>query len=146
MKRLISIVQCLLACFVLSAQPSLGELADKLATNKIEAEFSCVYKADVPINYSGRVTAQDNCFHAVINGLESYCDGTRLVIVDKESKEIYIESARGLEAFLKSNIKNVSSLKFSSLELSEKSKDLSSFTVDCASYGAEWVITDLRQE
>ena len=132
---------------VLWAQVGLDEVTGRLDSNRIKAEFSCVFNSQgTPMTCKGTVLAQGRCFHSDINGIEAYCDGGKLVLLDRESKEAYIEDASGLEDYLKSNVRNISGLQFSELRFMDLSDDMSAFTVDLSSLGKDWVITDLRQE
>lgn len=147
MKRFFTILASLCLCSCLWAQVSLDDVVKRLYLNRIEAEFSCKYNTGKAVlSYKGSVTAQGNCFVSNINGVESYCNSERLVMLDKENQEAYIEKAYGLEEYFKANIKNISDLQFHSLRFLDKSDDMSAFEVDTKSLGKDWVITDLRQE
>ena len=147
MKRFFTMFLSLSLCFDAAAQVSLDEVVGRLPYNRIVAEFSCKYDTGTAtLSYKGSVTAQDDCFHSDINGVESYCNGEKVVLLDRESKEAYIEKAYGLEEYLKSNMKNISGLQFHQLRFLEKSEDMSAFETDIRALGSDWVITDLRQE
>lgn len=147
MKRLTSI---LASCFIgplVWAQVSLDEVVSRKNDNRIKAEFSCRYTAsEASLSYKGTVLAQGICFKADINGVETYCDGKYLFILDRENKEAYIQDATGLEDYLKANVTKVSELRFSELRFLDLSDDLSAFTFDTSKLGKDWVITDLRTE
>lgn len=147
MKRLASILASCLIGPLVWAQVSLDEIAARRNDSRIKAEFTCKYSAsEAPISYNGTVLAQGVCFKADINGVETYCDGKRLVILDKENKEAYIQDATGLEDFMKANVRKVSELQFSELRFLDLSDDLSAFTFDTSKLGKDWVVTDLRTE
>jgi len=145
MKRILSsIILGLALCTGAGAQVSIEEIIPMLSTNLVKASFSCTVGQTVGVNYSGTVIAQENCFAVKANGLESYCDGEKLVVVDPESHEIYIERATGLSDYLKDNIKELRDLKFSELRFLPKEKDPGFFKYPTDSLGSGWVITDLR--
>ena len=75
--------------------------------------------------------------------MEIYCDGKTRWTVDPESKEVYIETAEGIEelALWQDNMKELSLTDVRYLPLSD---DLSPFTFDTAALDASWVVTDLR--
>lgn len=128
------------------AQVELSEVVGRLGYNRITAEFSCGIKKDVIIECRGTALAQENRFVVKANGIEAYCNGSRLVIVDPAAKEVYVESAAGLEKFLQSNMGNVTDLRFYELRFSDKSSDFSVFEFNTESLDSSWIVTDLRQE
>mgnify|MGYP003311307089 CR=1 FL=1 len=147
MKHLASILASCLIGPVVWAQVSLDEVVSRRNDNRIRAEFSCKYTAsEASLSYKGTVLAQGVCFKADINGVETYCDGKRLVILDKENKEAYIQNATGLEDYLKANVRKVSELQFSELRFLDLSDDLSAFSFDVSGLGKDWIVTDLRTE
>ena len=86
---------------------------------------------------------QGECYRAVGNGMEIYCDGATRWTVDPASKEVYIETAGGLEELLawKDSITELSVTEVKYLPLSD---DLSAFRFDTESLDDAWVVTDLR--
>ena len=147
MKRLFTIIATILLSSTLLAQVSLDEVTGRLDSNRIQAGFSCTFISQgTPMICKGTVLAQGRCFHSDINGIESYCDGQKIVLLDRKSKEAYIEDASGLKEYLESNVGNISGLEFSELRFLDISDDMSAFCVDLSSFGKDWVITDLRQE
>ena len=122
-------------------------MSSRLGSNRIRAEFSCnCDTGGAPLSYKGVITAQRSCFHSDINGVEAFCDGKKLILLDRENREAYIENAAGLEEYLKANASRISSLRFSELRYSDISEDLSEFSFDLSALGADWVVTDLREE
>ena len=147
MKRFILILLLALAAGLTArAQVELSEVVGRLGYNRIMAEFSCSIKKDVVIECRGTALAQENRFVVKANGIEAYCNGSRLVLVDPVAKEVYVESAAGLEKFLQSNMGSVTDLRFYELRFLDKSEDLSVFEFNTESLDSSWIVTDLRQE
>lgn len=145
MKRLLTSLLLVLAGSAMWAQNDLGSIIGRLSDFRIKAGFSCELTAeDVPVTYKGTALAQDNCFVVKANGVEAYCDGEVLILVDPSEKEVYLQDAEGLEEYLKDNIGAVRNLKFSELRYLDKSKDLTAFTYDTKALDKSWTVTDLR--
>ena len=133
---------------VLQAQVPVEAIRAALAANRLSFQFNCQIVTDLaPVNCQGEALAQGNSYRVCANGMEFYCDGTTRWTVDRESKEVYIESAAGVEEFLAAPEKYLgalSQLDYSSLQRLPFSEDLSAFTFDTGSLDATWVVTDLR--
>lgn len=143
MKHPFLILLTLLLSLTAAAQPQLGEIAAHLQTDRISLHYDCTYTEDTPVKLSGVLLIQGDCYRAVGNGMEIYCDGETRWSVDPASKEVYIEGANGLEELLEYR-DSLSALKISDLKYLPLSDDLSAFRFDTAALGAGWVVTDLR--
>ena len=146
MKRWILPLLALLLPLTAAAQLSsqqVAEIASHLGTDRISLHYDCTFTQDTPLKLSGTLTVQGDCYRASGNGMEIYCDGATRWTVDPASKEVYIETAGGLEELLvwKDSITELSLTEVKYLPLSD---DLSAFRFDTASLDDAWVVTDLR--
>lgn len=126
-----------------AAQPQLDQIAAHLQTDCISLHYACTYTEDTPVKLSGTLLIQGDCYRAVGNGMEIYCDGATRWSVDPASKEVYIEPANGLEELLEYR-NALTELKITELKYLPLSDDLSPFRFNTASLGPDWVVTDLR--
>lgn len=140
-------ILCLLLPLLLSlpaaAQPQLDQIAAHLQTDRISLHYDCTYTEDTPVKLSGILLIQGDCYRAIGNGMEIYCDGATRWSVDPASKEVYIEPANGLEELLEYR-NALTELKITELKYLPLSDDLSPFRFDTAPLGPDWVVTDLR--
>ena len=139
----ISLVATLLLSLTAAAQPQVSEIVARLQTDRVSLHFACTFTQDTPVKLSGTLLVQGECYRAVGNGMEIYCDGATRWTVDPASKEVYIETAGGLEELLawKDSITELSVTEVKYLPLSD---DLSAFRFDTESLDDAWVVTDLR--
>ena len=142
-KSILPILLTLLLSLTVSAQPQLAEIAAHLQTDRISLRYDCTYTEDTPVKLTGVLLIQGDCYRAVGNGMEIYCDGTTRWSVDPASKEVYIEAANGLEELLEYR-DSLSALKISDLKYLPLSDDLSAFRFNTAGLGGDWVVTALR--
>lgn len=142
-KSILPILLTLLLSLTAAAQPQLAEIAAHLQTDRISLRYDCTYTEDTPVKLTGVLLIQGDCYRAVGNGMEIYCDGTTRWSVDPASKEVYIEVANGLEELLEYR-DSLSALKISDLKYLPLSDDLSAFHFNTAGLGGDWVVTDLR--
>jgi hypothetical protein len=142
-KSILPILLTLLLSLTAAAQPQLAEIAAHLQTDRISLRYDCTYTEDTPVKLTGVLLIQGDCYRAVGNGMEIYCDGTTRWSVDPASKEVYIEAANGLEELLEYR-DSLSALKISDLKYLPLSDDLSAFRFNTAGLGGDWVVTDLR--
>lgn len=142
-KSILPILLTLLLSLTAAAQPQLAEIAAHLQTDRISLRYDCTYTEDTPVKLTGVLLIQGDCYRAVGNGMEIYCDGTTRWSVDPVSKEVYIEAANGLEELLEYR-DSLSALKISDLKYLPLSDDLSAFRFNTAGLGGDWVVTDLR--
>ena len=75
--------------------------------------------------------------------MEIYNDGTTRWAVDRESKEVYVEEAEGLEELIAWQ-ESLTDLKITEVKYLPLLEDLSEFRFDTAALDASWVVTDLR--
>ena len=140
----ISLLAGLLLTIAAGAQTrQLSEVAAHLQTDRISLRYACTVTQDTPVKLSGVLLVQGECYRAVGNGLEIYCDGATRWTVDPASKEVYVETAEGLEELL-SWRDSLTELTLSEVEYLPLSDDLSAFRFDTASLDSSWVVTDLR--
>ena len=145
MKKILFLLLALLP-FAAAAQPAqqqISEIAPHLATDRISLHYACTYTQDAPVKLSGTLLVQGECYRAVGNGMEIYCDGQTRWTVDPASKEVYIETAEGLAELLACR-DSLSELTLTDVRYSPLSEDLSPFRFDTAALDASWVVTDLR--
>ncbi|MBQ9660267.1 MAG: hypothetical protein IJV37_03245 [Bacteroidales bacterium] len=145
MKKLILILACALlsGLAVRAQQPQLSGLAAHLQTDRISLRYSCVLTQDTPVHLSGDLLVQGECYRARGNGMEIYCDGKTRWTVDPAAREVYIETAAGLEELLAWR-DSLSELTLTDVRYSPLSEDLSPFRYDTSSLDADWIVTDLR--
>ena len=143
MKKFIHFLLPLLLSLTAAAQPQLSEIAARLQTDRISLRYDCTYTEDTPVKLSGILLIQGDCYRAVGNGMEIYCDGATRWSVDPASKEVYIEPAEGLSELLEYR-NALTELKITELKYLPLSDDLSPFRFDTAPLGPDWVVTDLR--
>ena len=140
----ISLLAGLLLTIAAGAQTrQLSEVAAHLQTDRISLRYACTVTQDTPVKLSGVLLIQGECYRAIGNGLEIYCDGATRWTVDPASKEVYVETAEGLEELL-SWRDSLTELTLSEVEYLPLSDDLSAFRFDTASLDSSWVVTDLR--
>lgn len=153
----------------LAAQSSAEYIKAMLAGNRVSFNYNLGVKGSAPVKMNGKAVIDGDCYSVVGNGIEMYCDGATKWVVDREAKEVYVESAEGTRDFLADTaswIGNVSDLKygdgtasgtyfnedqnvtftfkFSSITPSPLSGSTAGFVFDTAALGSDWVITDLR--
>ena len=143
MKKWILILVTLLPLTAAAQRYTLDTVAAHLRTDRISLQYACTIAQPAPVQLSGNLLIQGDCYRAKGNGMEIYCNGTTRWTVDPESKEVYIEPAEGLEELLawKDSITELSLTEVKYLPLSD---DLSAFRFDTASLDDAWVVTDLR--
>ncbi|MBR6874882.1 MAG: hypothetical protein IKN00_01150 [Bacteroidales bacterium] len=143
MKKFIQLLLPLLLSLPAAAQPQLDQIAAHLQTDRISLHYDCTYTEDTPVKLTGTLLIQGDCYRAVGNGMEIFCDGATRWSVDPASKEVYIEPANGLEELLEYR-NALTELKITELKYLPLSDDLSPFRFDTAPLGPDWVVTDLR--
>ena len=143
MKKFIQLLLPLLLSLPAAAQPQLDQIAAHLQTDRISLHYACTYTEDTPVKLSGTLLIQGDCYRAVGNGMEIYCDGATRWSVDPASKEVYIEPAEGLAELLDYR-NSLTELNITELKYLPLSDDLAPFRFDTAPLGPDWVVTDLR--
>ncbi|MBR5724128.1 MAG: hypothetical protein IKX62_01975 [Bacteroidales bacterium] len=144
MKRLIINLLMVLLPFAAAAQaPQLTALASRLQTDRISLHYDCTFTQDTPVRLSGELLVQGECYQARGNGMEIYCDGKTRWTVDPASKEVYVETAEGLDELV-AMYESLSDLSITGVKYLPLSEDLSAFRYDTSSLDTSWVVTDLR--
>ena len=153
----------------LAAQGGASYLKELVAGNRVTFNYNLGVKGKAPVVMSGKAVIDGDCYSVCGNGVEMYCDGTTKWTVDREAKEVYIESSEGTRDFLADpsawidNVKDLKvsgstasgtyynqaqdinlSFKFTSISPSPFSGSTVGFVFDTGSLGSDWVITDLR--
>lgn len=144
MKRLyISIIIAFL-CLQVSAQEALGrEILSRLNDNCVTLDYSLVYSSPTPLVLRGSLIIQQDCYKAVGQGVEIYCDGAARWTVDTEAKEVYIEKAYGLEEVLQYQ-DGVSNLELRNVKYLPLKPNKEDFRFKTKGLDKTWVVTDLR--
>ena len=144
MKKTILLLMAFAVALTAAAQQKqLEEIASHIGTHRISLHYDCTFTQDVPVKLTGTLLVQGTCYQAKGNGMEIYCDGTTRWTVDPESKEVYIETAGGVEELVpwQDDLEDLSLTEVRYLPLSD---DLSPFLFDTEALDASWVVTDLR--
>ena len=143
MKKWILILVALLPLTAAAQRYTLDTVAAHLRTDRISLQYACTIAQPAPVQLSGDLLIQGDCYRAKGNGMEIYCNGTTRWTVDPESKEVYIETAGGIEELVpwQDNLEDLSLTDVRYLPLSD---DLSPFMFDTAALDDSWVVTDLR--
>lgn len=146
MKRILAIAfAALMGCAAWAQSQQLNDIVKWVDSYRIKAEFSCKVATDgAPIDCKGTALCQDDKFALKAAGLEIYCDGKQLVVLDPEEKEAYIQDASGLMDTLKDSMGAVSDLQVQELRFLDKSEDYAPFKFDTKKLGKEWTVTDMR--
>lgn len=146
MKRIIAIAfAALMGCAALAQNQQLDDIVKWVDSYRIKATFACKVNAEgVNMGCKGSALTQDDKFALQAAGLEIYCDGKQLVILDPEEKEAYIQDASGLMDYLKDSMDAVSDLDIKELRFLDKSDDMTPFKFDTKKLGKGWTVTDMR--
>ncbi len=128
----------------------------------LDVSYSLAMSASSSIKGNALVTVQDNAYVLSGNGIEAYCDGTDVWMVDPKAKEVYIESAASAtESFMPENAAELLAelmkksegtfllndgseinIKLNSMKKTER-MDISSFRPSYE-FDASWAVVDLR--
>lgn len=149
---LLAFFLCLSNAAAVDSTPPEGRMkaAREILDRRFDARISLAYNCSISTNgtlvlLSGSLVLQGDCYHAKGNGLEIYSDGHTRWTVDRESKEVYIESSAGTtEVFRYED--SVKELSLTDIRYSPANVDTSEFFFDTDSLGDEWIVTDLREE
>ena len=143
MKKWILVLVTLLPLTAAAQRYTLDTVAAHLRTDRISLQYACTIAQPAPVQLSGDLLTQGDCYRAKGNGMEIYCNGATRWTVDPESKEVYIEAAGGIEELVpwQDNLEDLSLTDVRYLPLSD---DLSPFTFDTTALDTSWVVTDLR--
>ena len=125
-------------------EKQLAQIAQRLSDGqRVSLSYSCTVEGPAPMQLSGRLLLQGNRYRAEGNGVEIRCDGSTRWTVDREEKEVYIESSGGIREVLQYK-ESLGTLALSDLQYLPGSDDLSPFVFDISALDSSWVITDLR--
>ncbi len=124
-------------------------------------DYSMGGSASAKISGSATVTVQGDAYHMNGNGIEAWCDGVSIWMIDNEAKEVYVESAESAsESYMQNPSRALRELKgksegtyvlddgrkvhikVNSIKKSDR-KDISSFR-PTQDFDSSWVVTDLR--
>ena len=169
MKRMMIALLLVAVSLQLAAQGGASYLKELVSGNRVTFNYNLGVKGKAPVVMSGKAVIDGDCYSVCGNGLEMYCDGATKWTVDREAKEVYIESSAGTRDFLADpsawidNVKDLKvsgstasgtyynqdqdvtmSFKFTSISPSPFSGSTEGFVFDPSVLGSEWVITDLR--
>jgi len=146
MKRIITLIVAVLSCIVALAQTKPDEVVRLISAGKqVTLQYSLTVESGAPVQYNGVATIQEGAFLVKGNGLEIYCDGESLIVVDPKAKEIYVEKACSIQDYISSNIGKIKDPKISVTSTKEKAVDISAFKYDIKAKDSSWIITDIRQ-
>ena len=85
MKKWILILVTLLPLTAAAQRYTLDTVAAHLATDRISLQYACTIAQPAPVQLSGDLLIQGDCYRAKGNGMEIYCNGTTRWTVDPES-------------------------------------------------------------
>ncbi len=125
-------------------EKQMAQIARRLSDGqRVSLSYSCTVDGPAPMQLSGRLLLQGECYRAEGNGLEICCNGSTRWTVDREDKEVYIESSGGIREVLQYK-ESLKTLALNDLQYLPGSDDLSPFSFDVSALDSSWVITDLR--
>lgn len=146
-----------------SAQQMPQELQQQLSNYLTQADFSYVSEADVKVEGEGKFSVQDSCYVLDLGVMQIYSDGQKRWTVDKDAKEVYIESAKGslageIAGYMLEDVKGLSSggmvvvvraadgtrltLTIPRMKMTAKA-EADYFRFSTSSLGKDWTINDL---
>lgn len=152
-RLLLAFSLCLSNAAAIGSTPPEGGMkaAREILDRRFDARISLTYNCSISttngtlVLLSGSLVLQGDCYHAKGNGLEIYSDGHTRWTVDRESKEVYIESSTGTpEVFRYED--SVKELSLTDIRYFPANADTSEFFFNTDSLGDEWIVTDLREE
>lgn len=170
MKKLITALCLAAICIGAAAQDSQAALKSLLEDNRVSFKYHLsAPAAKFKFVKEGDAVVDGKCYRIYGNELDIRCDGVSKWTIDEASLEVYIESSEGAAEFLANPaayFELISELKYDGKTVSGIFHDQSQgadlyfrldnivsepltgsaegFTLDTASLGPEWVITDLR--
>lgn len=146
-----------------SAQEIPQDLQRQLSNYLTQADFSYVSEADVRVEGEGRLSVQDSCYVLDLGVMQIYSDGQKRWTVDKDAKEVYIESANAslageIAGYTLEDVKGLSgggmvvavraadgpriTLTIPRMKMTAKA-EADFFRFSTSSLGKDWTITDL---
>ena len=125
-------------------EKQIEQVAQRLSEGqRVSLSYSCTVDGYAPVELSGSLLLQGNCYRAEGNGVEIYCDGSTRWTVDRSEKEVYIESSDGIREVMQYK-DSLKTLTLSELKYLPGSEDLSPFSFDTTLLDSSWLVTDLR--
>lgn len=124
-----------------------GILLNNLYSHKISLSYSCTVKLDVPMKSEGKLTAQKNCYRLSTAGMDIYCNGVSRWTVDSTAREVYIESAPGVQEFLddiQGYLSRLDDVNLSDVTIGPPDTGTADFVFDEKALDSSWIVTDLR--
>jgi len=146
----------ILILFVLTLIPLCSSFAQ---SRSMSFDFTYLVDSQPPVKGSGNALICDDNFHVILDGVDYWCDGQTMWIVDKSSKEIYIQEPEDFSVYLKTAILSYSGdvVKGAEIKLEDGNKAILqisnysvpdsgkiSFRVDVSKFSTDYIVTDLR--
>lgn len=141
MKRLLLTLAILAGVSAFAQNTDIDALRKMVENGRVSASYSFILNGKV--NCSGVITVQQPCFKAEGNGMEIFCDGSTRWTVDRESKEVYIETAERPDEYLY-YLSDITDLEIKNVRTEALSEDIGMFRFDVGKLDSQWVVTDLR--
>ena len=151
----------------LAAQDGAAYVKNLVGNNRVSFSYMVYPKGQGAVHMDGKVVIDGDCYFLDSKELEIVCDGQTKWTIDKNAKEVYIDSSEGSREFmanpsewidqvkdLKINDKTITgtvdiddkpmSFKFYSITSKPLSGSTDGFVFDVSMLNGDWVITDLR--
>lgn len=99
MKRSIILASmlALLAAVPAKADKVLDAFSAKASASCVDFSYTFAVKGDIPLSGNGTGTVKGGSFHVSGNGIDIWCDGRNRWTVDKDAREVIVESVDGAE-------------------------------------------------
>lgn len=144
MKRLFLSFILIFLSWITAFSQDINTIVKDASASRIRGEFSytLAYNGE---EYAGRgsIVMQDSCFVLKTPVLELYCDSESLWVVDKDAREVCIQSSEGLDP---DAVLGGFGIRYKVISYSkgQKEKDLSVFSLNEKGLSSDYVVTDLR--
>jgi len=103
LKRSLLAIMILISCCAYAQQDVVSKFKEKSSGRMMELTYTYKVNGNVPMNGSGELKLQGDCFIMKGDGLEIYCDGKTRWTVDTGAEECYIETLNNQGLGLESN-------------------------------------------
>lgn len=138
---MMNLLTMMLAVSLGTATPALPDVGNA----RLTTSYALAYSEDgVQVLLNGKAVVQGECYRIEGNGVEIYCDAKAVWIVDRQAKEVYVESPASLQEFVSSKISSVRDFNLSDTKTSSPENNPGEFTFRTDTLGTDWVVTDLR--
>ena len=147
MKKLLTALSLMLCVAATAQTPDIAAMRESIRGKCVTVKYSYKSTGDTPLVMNGTVTVQDSCFVLKGDGIEVYCNGVTRWFVDREAKEVYVDSFGGVDAVIADPAgyqQYLSGLKLSERKEAAADKPLSFFEFPTKGLGSDWLVTDLR--